>query len=981
MDKNNGMGRGRGRGRGKRGGANNNGYNERGPRFPTRNNISESNRGLQFQHSFPNEIAPVPSTSYANNNNITNKNTGYANGASINNNKQEDFEKIHENRIKTSSDSSQSKAISNNSHTVPNKLEIVPYETAVNTNKEIRPNFPKRPDYGNLGHQIKVKVNYFPLVIPGGNVYCYDVQILTLNNENKETKRSPSKTISRLIIDKLTNDHKEFKLHIPAYDGKKNLIMRTQLFSDTRSFIVELDENEECAKKAFKVVIKPLKDEHIINLDDIHNFFKGQSMEIPLRAITALDIIMRTGLNLRFTPVGKSLFYKPDPDNLHPLGGGKEVWFGYYQSVRPTQWKLMVNIDKANCAFHEKQTVLQFFERTLKKTDLYSPLTYSELKNINEKIKDLKVKVTHQNYPRKYTVFGVTKQPLSVLTFDFTENNVNRKMKVVDYFMKQYQYRLRYVNLPALNIGSKDKPKYMPVEVCEIFEGQPYKKLLTDEQTKKMISFTCLPPYQRFKEIEESAKNTIETNKSFMKEFELQMNTKCIEIQTRYLDPPQVAYNDDKKITPKSGVWDMKQTKFFKSGTIDNWALLSTVPEYKCKKENLQKFERMLIEVGRKMGITISESRCVKFTNSNNIINVLKELALTYKLDLAVIVLPNNKSSVYSDIKNVAETEIGLKTQCVKEINVVKKCTEALISNICQKINAKMDGINCGLSEEEKPEIFKKPVIFLGADVTHPAPGDKTSYSIAAVVGSLDRHPSRYAATARIQCPRENNKKVEIIVDLKLMVKDILKQFYKKTRLKPEKIIFYRDGVSEGEFLQVQNKEISQIREACTELEKGYEPGITYIVVGKRHHMRMMPVHQKDGVGKAGNVPPGTYIDTTITHPTDFDFFLCSHFGIQGTSRPAHYTVLWDDNDFSSNEIQKLSYYLCHIYARCTRSISIPAPVQYAHLAAARAKQHLISKMTEINTSSSSSSENADISIDLDTVKVVKAFMNSMYFV
>jgi hypothetical protein len=29
----------------------------------------------------------------------------------------------------------------------------------------------------------------------------------------------------------------------------------------------------------------------------------------------------------------------------HPLGGGREVWFGFHQSVRPSQWKMMLNID------------------------------------------------------------------------------------------------------------------------------------------------------------------------------------------------------------------------------------------------------------------------------------------------------------------------------------------------------------------------------------------------------------------------------------------------------------------------------------------------------------------------------------------------------------------------------------------------------------------------------------------------------------
>ena len=65
---------------------------------------------------------------------------------------------------------------------------------------------------------------------------------------------------------------------------------------------------------------------------------------------------------------------------------------------------------------------------------------------------------------------------------------------------------------------------------------------------------------------------------------------------------------------------------------------------------------------------------------------------------------------------------------------------------------------------------------------------------------------------------------------------------------------------------------------------------------------------------------------------------------VQGTSRPSHYHVLWDDNHFSADEIQMLTYQLCHTYVRCTRSVSIPAPAYYAHLVAFRARYHLVEK-------------------------------------
>lgn len=78
----------------------------------------------------------------------------------------------------------------------------------------------------------------------------------------------------------------------------------------------------------------------------------------------------------------------------------------------------------------------------------------------------------------------------------------------------------------------------------------------------------------------------------------------------------------------------------------------------------------------------------------------------------------------------------------------------------------------------------------------------------------------------------------EVIQELSSMVKELLIQFYKSTRFKPNRIILYRDGVSEGQFQTVLQHELTAMREACIKLEADYKPGITYIAVQKRHHTR-----------------------------------------------------------------------------------------------------------------------------------------------
>ena len=99
-----------------------------------------------------------------------------------------------------------------------------------------------------------------------------------------------------------------------------------------------------------------------------------------------------------------------------------------------------------------------------------------------------------------------------------------------------------------------------------------------------------------------------------------------------------------------------------------------------------------------------------------------------------------------------------------------------------------------------------------------------------------------------------------------------------------------------------------------------FSPGLTVISVNKMHHTRLFCEDEKDCVGKSQNIPAGTVVDSNIVLKDRYDFYLNSAQGIQGTSRPTHYTLIHDDNGLSADSLQMLTWQLCHGYARCTRS-------------------------------------------------------------
>lgn len=56
--------------------------------------------------------------------------------------------------------------------------------------------------------------------------------------------------------------------------------------------------------------------------------------------------------------------------------------------------------------------------------------------------------------------------------------------------------------------------------------------------------------------------------------------------------------------------------------------------------------------------------------------------------------------------------------------------------------------------------------------------------------------------------------------------------------------------------VQVLQHELLAIREACIKLEKDYQPGITFVVVQKRHHTRLFCMDRNERVTAAATVVP-----------------------------------------------------------------------------------------------------------------------------
>ncbi|XP_068702995.1 protein argonaute-2-like isoform X3 [Montipora foliosa] len=836
------------------------------------------------------------------------------------------------------------------------------------------PRPPKRPDYGTVGRPIRLRANFFRLNISSqlSDLYHYDVEI---------TPNKCPASVKRDVVNEIIRKYKDtFQGHHPAFDGKKNLYSRIKLPSVELS--VKLPGEDGGKDREFKVQIQFAAS---VSLLELNNFLSGkQNGKVPQDAVQALDIVMREMPSSYYTPVGRSFF--PFDGQGRPLGEGCEVRFGFSSSVRHSdhEWKAMlVNIDVSAKGFYKEQHVIDFLCETLGRYVTPQSLDDRNFRldkqRLEKAIRGIRIQTTHvASIKRKYTVWGVSSVSAEKLQFDVEDGVTGRKFKttVAEYFKDTYKLHLRYPHLPCLQVGQK-RDRYLPLEVCTIIPCQ--KRHLTEQQTAKMIRSTARPAPERQQNIQSWAQEMMRVSSKYLnEEFKTSVSTDMVKVDGRVLPAPKLNLGpQDQPLVPRDGAWDIRNKSLHKGARIQTWALACFETSRCCNEGHLRKFCQQMASVSSGEGMRMTEEpTVVRYARDKNDVQGLfcKWEADLPELQLIMAVLPEKSKDLYSEIKRVGDNVIGIPTQCVLS-TIVQQAKHQVCTNISLKINSKLGGINQVIDPSEKSPVFREPVIIFGADVTHPSPTENGIPSIAAVVASMDANATKYCARVRAQRHERSGGAQEIIKDLAVMVKELLIEFYKANgKLKPSKIVFFRDGVSEGQFDQVLVHEVRAVQEACMMLEKEYRPKITFLVVQKRHHTRLFCEDKRDASGKAQNVPAGTTVDSGITHPYEFDFYLCSHFGIQGTSRPTHYHVLYDDNAFIADGLQQLTYQLCHVYARCTRSVSMPAPAYYAHLVAYRARHHVT------NGGNGRGGDTVDLEKSAKAIQVSDRMKGAMYF-
>ena len=415
---------------------------------------------------------------------------------------------------------------------------------------------------------------------------------------------------------------------------------------------------------------------------------------------------------------------------------------------------------------------------------------------------------------------------------------------------------------------------------------------------------------------------------------------------------------------PRFGGWDMRSVKFVTKADLPSWTYLRiSLQGGRSPWRTDQEFTTKLNELQdklRELGISVSNYMQGMHITPNSqqleseIDHWIHRFAINPKRPkLVLVVIPEAVMTVvYERIKYVCDVKEGILNICVLD-QKFSRASPQYLANVGLKFNLKLGGRNHSLDPAKLGIIGQKKTMVVGIDVTHPSPGSSSNApSVAGIVASIDEWLGQWPADIRIQPARQ-----EMVADLDAMFKSRLLLWRERNKVLPENILVYRDGVSEGQYDIVLDKELPALRTACKAVytaadTKVGKPHITIIIVGKRHNTRFYPT-KKEEADRGGNPVNGTVVDRGVTEARNWDFFLQAHSAIQGTARPAHYYVVYDQifRDLklppqfttAADALEDLTHNMCYLFGRATKAVSICPPAYYADLVCTRARCYLSS--------------------------------------
>ncbi|XP_057620740.1 piwi-like protein 3 [Chionomys nivalis] len=501
-------------------------------------------------------------------------------------------------------------------------------------------------------------------------------------------------------------------------------------------------------------------------------------------------------------------------------------------------------------------------------------------------------------------------------TFDKFDGS---KTTYIDYYMKRYNTSITELGQPLLmSLGKWKKgqtstphePIFLVPQLCYL-TGVPRAVSENHSLMAQLTDRMRMSPVNRRIALN-NFMNDIQTNQNIKNEFlqwKVTFDGNSLSVPGRVLSSVKL-FQGARSYTVKPHLqnWlrDSKNIALHRAKSLDRWVILHT---RSCSSQ-ANRLVSTLEKVTEKMNIKMSRAARHQVNEDPGSFRQALQKHISKDTQMVVCVLPDNRKQRYEEIKTFLCVENPVPSQCVvaSTLNNERNLT-TIVTKIAQQMNCKMGGALW------KVDTRMEKTMFIGIDCFHDIVSRQKS--VAAFVASTKEDLTMWYSQCLFQDTAE-----EIVNDLQSCLQGALNSWVANEKQKPQSVVVYRDGVGDGQLQALLEKEVRQFQKFFTSSIK-----LTFIVVKKRINTRFF-VENGDEVT---NPPSGTVVDQIVTRKEWYDFYIVSQTSNSGTVTPTHYNVIYDTKGLTPNQVQCLTYRLCHMYYNLPGIIRVPAPCHYAH--------------------------------------------------
>uniref|UniRef100_A0A667Z5X0 Piwi-like protein 2 n=1 Tax=Myripristis murdjan TaxID=586833 RepID=A0A667Z5X0_9TELE len=588
---------------------------------------------------------------------------------------------------------------------------------------------------------------------------------------------------------------------------------------------------------------------------------------IPFYNVVLRRVMKILGLKL----VGRNHY---DPESAVILGKHRlQVWPGYSTCIKHTDGGLYLNVDVSHKVLRNDSVL-----------DVMKVMYQQSSENFQDACtKELigSIIITRYNN-RTYRIDDIEWNKSPKDTFTLHDGS---QTTFLDYYSKNYGITIHEMDQPLLIHRPKERSKpggkqiitgeILLVPELSFMTGIPEKMRKDFKAMKDLTMHINVGSEQHTHSIMQLVKN-INTNPKTLQELSgwgLEISTDILTIKGRTLPLETICLQTSSFVTGSDVSWSKEVVRDASISCIplNVWAIFFPRRCAEQADELVSIFQKVAGPIGQRLErpirVELRDDRTETYVKS-----IHSQLNSDANIQLVVCIMVGNRDDLYIAIKKECCIKSPIPSQA---INVRTISQPQKLRSVAQKILLQMNSKLGG--ELWTVSVPLKHLMVVGVDVYHDT--SKKYRSVMGFVASVNSSLTRWYSRVTFQTPTE-----ELINGFQVCLVAALQKYYEVNHNLPEKIVVYRDGVSDGQLKMIELYEIPQLLK-CFQTFPSYEPKLVFIVVQKRISTTLYSW----AADRFGTPPPGTVLDHTLTHKDWVDFYLMAHHIRQGCGLPTHY--------------------------------------------------------------------------------------------